>query len=233
MSRYGKRLWIQWVLANAWGEAAGLGAAGLVGVAIVALMGENPGAVLTVLASLVLIAAGTFEGAVVGFAQWRVLRKPLASIARTDWILATALGAFIAWSLGMLPSTIMSLFASPDSAGGADNTMAQISDAMQLMLAAGLGAILGPILALVQYRVLRAHLKRSGWWIPANAVAWMLGMPMIFIAAGGIAGSGVEPVVVALAGIVTAAVAGAIVGAVHGLALVWLLNRQHEEARNR
>jgi hypothetical protein len=69
--------------------------------------------------------------------------------------------------------------------------------------------------------VLRRVAPRSWIWLPANAVAWAAGMPIIFAAidqAGkaGAVGGAVAVVVVSLA------VTGAVVGAIHGLAVVAL-----------
>ena len=56
---------------------------------------------------------------------------------------------------------------------------------------------------------------------PANALAWAFGMVVIFagvdLAASGGFGPGTVPILA-----VTLACAGAMVGAIHGLALVWL-----------
>ncbi len=90
-----------------------------------------------------------------------------------------------------------------------------------------MGLVLGAVLGYPQYRVLRRAVQGAWLWIPANCLAWALGMPVIFAmvdrayaayAAGSIAGA-----VVVLAG--TLALAGAVVGAVHGLALVKLASR--------
>ena len=89
------------------------------------------------------------------------------------------------------------------------------------------GLFLGAVLGIPQWLVLRRVVKGAWLWIPANCLAWALGMPVIFAmvdrayavyAAGSIAGA-----VVVLAG--TLALTGAVVGAVHGLALVKLVSR--------
>jgi hypothetical protein len=54
-------------------------------------------------------------------------------------------------------------------------------------------------------------------------------MPLVFLAAGSIPDGTPLPVIVAIvAG--TLGLAGAVVGAVHGVALVWLARRRAEEA---
>ena len=53
--------------------------------------------------------AGIGEGAVLGFAQSRVLPLFVRGIDARRWVRFTALGAGVAWALGMLPSTLNDL----------------------------------------------------------------------------------------------------------------------------
>ncbi len=129
-------VWFQWILANAIGETVGLGGTLVIGGLLLLnaqeTMGVVPAAALAVL-------AGTFiEGLVVGTAQWLVLRRPIKGIRWHVWVLATAIGAFVAWTLGMIPSTFM--FAGADSGGTAST---QMSDLMIYVLAAVMGLFWG------------------------------------------------------------------------------------------
>jgi chromate transport protein ChrA len=160
---------------------------------------------------------GTLEGVSVGLAQWLVLRRRLPLLRQRTWVMATALGAFVAWTLGMMPSSLMMLI------HGADATPPPaLSDAAVYALAAAMGAVLGIILGIPQWRVLRRSVTRAGWWVWANAAAWLVGMPLVFIGADSapVAASVLNRTLIAIA---TIAAAGALVGAVHGLALLWLL----------
>jgi hypothetical protein len=56
----------------------------------------------------------------------------------------------------------------------------------------------------------------------ANAAAWAAGMPVIFLAAGSVP-AGAPLWLLAAAVLGACAAAGAVVGAVHGVWLVWLL----------
>jgi len=85
--------------------------------------------------------------------------------------------------------------------------------------------VLGPLLALPQWVVLRRHVVRAGWWIPGNAVAWTLGMPVIFIGMGLIPTGDVTVTTIAIV-LLSLAVTGAVVGMVHGVVLLWLLKRR-------
>jgi hypothetical protein len=211
------RLWIRWVLANSLAETVGLGAAFGIGAILFPYL-NAPGVLVALTTVAVAVLAGTLiEGTVVGTAQWLVLRRPLPSIKWRTWVLATATGGFVAWTLGMLPSTLIS--AEAESGGSAPS---EPSEAMVYGLAALMGLAAGTILGTPQWIVLRRHIRRAALWIGANALAWVPGTVLAFVAADFIfsAGSGVATVVLA---IVTLAAIGGIVGAIHGLVLIWLV----------
>ena len=209
------RLWRGWVLANAIGELIGLGAAGAIGAILAGMSGATLDAIASLRVAGALIALGTFEGLIVGLAQWYVLRRPFSHVRPQAWVAASAAGAFVAWTLGMIPSTLADF-----GAAAGDTAPAAISDALMYGLAAAMGAVLGPILGIPQWLVLRRHARRALWWVPANAAAWAAGMPLVFVGASAPPPGGVADI--AAVALLTAAIAGAVVGAIHGLALIWL-----------
>jgi predicted anti-sigma-YlaC factor YlaD len=124
----------------------------------------------------------------------------------------------------MAPSTLMAL---NQSAGSSPPP--EISDAVKYALAAVMGAALGIILGAPQWRVLRRYTSGASLWVCANAVAWTVGMPVVFIGAGA-SPIGASALSIALTVVVTIAAAGASVGAIHGVVLLWLLRQRQEEA---
>lgn len=214
-ARSPSRIWLEWIVANAFGEAVGLGCVGLM--AMTAMVAEPELAERLPRGALAaaVIALGTVEGIIVGLCQGLVLRRAIGRFKPRAWLLATALGALAAWTLGMLPSTLLHL-----GGEGGGGSPAALSDGLQLVLAAGLGLVAGPLLALFQWPVLRRHLARAALWLPANALAWAAGMPIVFWVAREPPEPG-APYVLRLLG--TLFCAGAVVGAIHGAFLVRLL----------
>ena len=211
------RIWWQWVLANAISETVGLGATLLIGAFLLVQAQPTIGAIPA--AALGVLAGTLIEGSIVGTAQWLVLRRPIPRMRWRVWVLATALGACVAWTLGMIPSTL--LFSGTDTGTAAPG---QMSDLVIYALAAGLGLVAGSILGAPQWLALRPHLPKAGWWVLANALAWMLGMVVVFVGTSFIPAQGMTwPVVLVLLLFMVAA--GALVGAVHGLVLIWLLHQ--------
>ena len=212
-------LWLRWVGANGLAELIGLGGSALVGIAIARVAMDTLGGAL--LTALALVLAGTLlEGLFVGAAQWLVLREALPNLPARHWIVATAVGAGVAWTLGMIPATAASLTGTAATAGS--DAVPEMSGMMVYGMAALMGVMLGPILGFPQAWILHRYVDHAGWWVPANAVAWAAGMVIVFFAAGsvpaGVMGLGTFLYVGIMLGL-----AGLVVGAIHGLALLWLL----------
>lgn len=217
MSSSSLKTWIAWVAANAIGELLGLGFVFLCGFAIYDVVGEPTSTAAILAFAAAAIALGAAEGAVVGYAQWLVLRTLLVRPVKARWVLATVIGAVIAWLLGMIPSTLGSLQESP-----MEPPPQEPSQIIVLLLAAVIGVGGGLILSLAQWRVLRREGPGALWWLPANALAWAIGMPWIFWLVGVTVGEHqtASAYVLFVAGL---GVAGALVGAVHGAFLVRVL----------
>jgi hypothetical protein len=210
------RLWWQWILANALGELVGLGATFAIGFGLFSGLSDIPGVGAALLNAGLMTTTGILEGGVVGTAQWLVLRKAIPGIGWRPWVIATIIGAVIAWFFGSIPMTMMSLSQPTTSTPASEPPQALV-----LLLAAGMGLVAGLILSIIQWRVLHTRVERAWIWLPANALAWAAGMPIIFAAVdlaqqtGSMAGG----VMVMAAGIT---LAGAVVGAIHGPALLYL-----------
>ena len=145
------------------------------------------------------------------------MRPRFPSIGRFEWWRGTFIGALIAYVLGYLPSTIMSMGEATGSAGPA----AEPPQWMVLLLAAAMGAVGGAVLSFAQWLVLRKRVDRAGVWIPANMLAWTFGMPIIFWGIDqAFKLSAVWQSVLLM--VVTLFIAGAVVGGIHGLFLIRL-----------
>jgi hypothetical protein len=210
------RFWQRWVVANALGELLGLGTVAAIGFLVFQRAGEPAGIGQALAFAIVFILLGAFEGAVIGLAQRQVLRTLLPPVR--GWVFATVVGAVAAWALGMAPSTIATLAQQSPAAPQVEPPLALV-----LLLAAGLGALAGPLLAAFQWRSLRKVLPRKAWlWLPANAAAWALGMPVIFLGAQSNEITSSAAAIAALTAL-SILVAGALVGAVHGRVLLALV----------
>ena len=212
-----KQLWTRWTLANAVSEMLGLGLTFAITGLYFSRAGEGTTLAAILISFIVAVASGAVEATFVGLAQWWAMRPRFPSLGRFEWWRGTFIGALVAYVLGYLPSTIMSM-------GEATCSSGPVTEPPQwavLLLAAGMGAVGGAVLSFAQWLVLRKKVDRARVWIPANMLAWAFGMPLIF---WGIDLAFKLPAVwqSVLLMAVTLFVTGAVVGGIHGLFLVRL-----------
>ena len=201
-------LWRRWMLATTVGELLGFAVPALTGAAVFLAFGEPEGLAAALGFAALLVLAGAGEGAVLGTAQARVLVRAAPAVSRRAWVIATALAAALAWSIGMLPSTVIGRW--------------QIPPLLIGIAVAVLGPVLLTSIGAAQWLVLRRSLPGAALWIPANAVAWLAGLPFTVIPSMLLPDSSPVAAFVA-AGIAGGVLMGATVGAITGVALVRLL----------
>jgi hypothetical protein len=127
------------------------------------------------------------------------------------------IGALLAYVLGYLPSTLMSM----REATASTAPVAEPAQWIVLLLAAGMGAAGGAVLSFAQWLAMRGRVRGAGIWMPANMLAWLFGMPVIFWGIDlAFKMSALWQSALLLAGTLFAA--GAVVGAIHGLFLIRL-----------
>lgn len=209
-----RAFWLRWVAANAIGELVGLGVVAGIGLLLFRQFADPQSWQQAALVAVAFVGLGAFEGFAVGLAQAAVLRRLVPAVR--GWVGATVIGAMVAWVVGMLPSTLARMLGPAGDAPVPEPPLWLV-----LLLSAGLGAVAGPVLAAFQWRSLRRALRTRAWvWLPANAAAWSLGMPVIFLGAQANEATS-DPALMALMVGLALLGAGAVVGAVHG----WFLLR--------
>lgn len=218
-SNFDWNLWMRWIFANTVGELVGLGVVALAGASFFLYLAPTLGEWSALAGAFLMIALGAFEGLAVGFFQGRVLRAKIAGFSSRGWIFATVIGAVTAWFLGTIPSLLMSVAENPQNAHHME-----MSEIMMGVSAAGMGFALGMVLGFPQWLELRRYAKNAAWWILANALAWAVGMPQLF-AAPSVITEGLPAWQIAFVIFASIVSAGASVGAIHGLFIVWLLGR--------
>ncbi len=214
-----RTLWLRWVAANALGEMFGLGLTLLLGAVVISSLGDQQSVSVIFLTFLVAVASGAIEATLVGLAQWWAMHPWFPLIRRTSWWLATLIGALLAYILGYLPTTLINL---SEQASPTQVAATEPEQWVVLLLAAGLGAVGGIVLSFAQWLTMRRKIKGASIWLPANMLAWLVGMPLIF---WGIDVAqkldGLAQIIAFMAGILF--LAGLLVGAIHGAFLAQLV----------
>jgi hypothetical protein len=194
--------WRRWWLFTTTAEFVGFGVPALAGIAAWQT-GLSP-----VSFYLAMVAAGAVEGAILGVGQQQALKRAIPAIG-AGWPVSTSAGAAIAWSIGMLPSTLIDL-------------------GVAVWLALALFVPLAPLLLMsigvAQWTVLRHHLPRAWLWIPVNAVAWLVALPPTFVAPA-LVPEGASIALHVVAWLTAGLIMASIVAALTGWTMAYLLKR--------
>lgn len=193
-------VWTRWLGAVTLGETLGFAVPALVGAG--AYAAGAPDAAVVPLAT----AAGAGEGAILGYAQSRVLRRELTGFDARDWIVATSWAAVLAWALGMSLGVY----------GGSLPTGVRIGAAVLV------GIVVLLAVGCAQWLVLRRYVAGAWLWIPANAAAWLLGVGAVFVGTAFV-DEGDAAALVAAVSVASGLAMAVVVAAVTGLALLRLL----------
>jgi hypothetical protein len=198
-------LWRRWTLATAAGETAGFLVPAVAAVLLPA--GARDGA-----RTVAFVVAGSLEGAILGWAQSRVLREAVPAVSAGAWVTRTALAAAVAWLIGLTPSLLW------DRLGG-------LPPVVTGALAMAGGLVLLASIGVAQWSVLRSHLPGSAWWIGWTALGWAAGLLVFTLVTTPLWQPGQSGAVIAAIGAVGGALMAVTVGAVTGLGLVRLVRR--------
>ena len=145
--------WLRWVLFSAGGLFIPYLLAGL-------FIPPTGGALNNVFTTVLVF----LLGAIIGIAQWGVLRSWINRPA--TWVVASSLGFVIA-SYAAIPLKLLDIYIGANFEFEMDEVL--------------YGAVFGVVLGSIQWIVLRGHLTRSGWWIAGSMLGWTLGMFIVQI----------------------------------------------------
>jgi len=160
---------------------------------------------------LALVLAGAGEGAVLGAAQTRVLRRVLPAFPSTAWTLRTAGAAGLAWAIGLAPSSSADIWQAWPPAVGVG-------------VAVGAGLVLLLSIGTAQWTVLRRHVPAAARWIGWTAVAWLAGLTVFLLVATPLWQPGQQVWLSALIGALAGSLMALTMAAVTGRGLVHLLD---------
>lgn len=193
------RLWWQWMRSVTLGECVGFAIPGLVAIALIGA----PEAVFV----LSMLAAGALEGAVLGWAQSRILSRVLEGFPAGVWTARTSAAAVLAWSAGLFPSIVYD-----------ELSRRPVGILLPATVMLGLTVLLS--IGAAQWTVLRGRVERATRWIWVTAAAWLAGLGAFAAVTSPLWGPGQSVVEVAAVGVLGGLVMAACMAAVTGLGVV-------------
>ncbi len=194
-------LWLRWVLASILAGAMALALGDFPSGVGVLLRGTDMSDESGWTEGWAVVVAGILAGVVLGAMQWLVLRREIGRLRW--WFLASvvgfAVGFPVVWSMG-------------GSGGGSEYAHHALPHVLDPSGTLG-AAIIGFLVGLAQWLVLRRELSGAVWWVPASVVGFVLG----WLAAVAV------PVDGPMAHFAGGAAFGAGFGLITGTVLIWLL----------
>jgi hypothetical protein len=186
------------------------------------LLGVGIATLLLAHSMAVVLAVAALEGLCLGGIQQLILRQSNKGQA-ANWLLATVAGALLGRAAEFLCDTSTQA-----------SIVSEWSPVAQAVAVAGLGLVVGMIMAVPQYFVLRRHAPQAWRWLLVRGGAWALGLVVLFAAANPLASIGNTPPIVAILAVasVFAAIA-AIVGVLEGFGLAAILRIESPVQRAR
>ena len=188
-SSIGWGFWVRWAFATILGLAVGMVVFIIVGDMFGEVVDNSPEYVFGLI-------VGAIFGTAFGIAQWLVLRREIPHSAA--WIPATVVGFSVAAFV---------IFGFLDGGNPDTSVPAKLGHAV----------VLGGVLGIAQFLVLRDKVKMAAAWIVVSILAWLVA-EIIGIALGSAVGPPLDLLGLFLLG-----------GALPGAGMVWLLNRSENE----
>ena len=129
-------------------------------------VGVNTAAYLVIVLGGAVIGVALFAsalyGMVLGKLQWHVLRQRMPDLPLRTWLVATAVPAFIVFTLVIGPEALDKVVAGSDPFNVYKDAFVQ-------------ALVLGPLIGVAQAKALQGHSTRWKWWFVANLTSWLFG----------------------------------------------------------
>jgi hypothetical protein len=198
-----ERFWHRWILSYSLGELLGIGAAAIIARFFYMAYSHLDETRSTTLNVFVLIAAGTSEGLIIGYVQWKSLSRVIRSFKLTPWIVTTTVASILGWFLILPPAVLIIFFFARLS------THDQYTSILSALIA---GSAFGGLIGITQFFIIRKFFTNALIWILANSISWSLSFLILYFALLSFSGSLVNTLLILLACLFSGLAQGMVTG---------------------
>jgi hypothetical protein len=191
----------------------------LVSVVVSLYLAEFRSGIYSVAAVELVAIAAVFEGALIGYFQWRVLRRVFPTMSSATWVGATMIAAAFGCVLSWVPTSFALTAAAAAKFGDVTLSFPAIA-----RITLETGALVGLVWGVAQYAVLRLHAHQARGWILTNTLAWTATFMSLYFAAflpDRTTSPAFHIILAAIAGVIL----GSFLGLLNGYVLVRLRSR--------
>jgi len=168
-----EKFWYQWIAFYSIGEMLGIGTAAMVARFLLIEYSQSTYTSSTVLTALVLILAGTIEGLIIGYVQWKSLSKLVTDFTPTRWITITTLASISGWLFILPPAVIVIFFFSQHF---------WLGNPHSILFTIITGLAFGGLIGMAQYSIIKKFFNRALTWVLATAIGWSLSFVFVYTA---------------------------------------------------
>ena len=174
----GASIYSAWLRGCLVGAGLALALSGVMSVLIRLVLSEYRTEAARSLSAALVAVAAILEGGIIGYCQWRVLRRVFPTMSSRMWVGATMVAAAVGCVIPWLPTS----FATASSAA------AKFGDvSMSLFAAARLSILTGVLIGIVwgvsQYVILHRHAHHASIWVLSSTAAWAIAFAAVYFAA--------------------------------------------------
>jgi hypothetical protein len=133
---------------------------------------------------LIVLVIGGLAGLLLGAAQWQIIRLWGNPHLSWPWVVATAIGLGVGWTIGSYLAlwTIQAIDFDPREQLFYGLPVVRPNPLELVLRAAVVGAVVGLIIGVAQWLALRRTVPNAGIWIQVSVVAWLVGVVLYHIA---------------------------------------------------
>ncbi|HEY5749867.1 MAG TPA: hypothetical protein VIU12_27560 [Chryseolinea sp.] len=198
-----EKFWQQWILNYSLGELLGIGAAAIIARFLFMEYSQAEHGQSPTLTGLVLTVAGTSEGLIIGYVQWRSLSRFVKNFKPAPWITVTTLTSIAGWILILPPAVLIIFFFAK---------LSLLNHYTSIFYTFSAGAAFGALISTCQFFIIRKFFNNALIWILANTMGWALSFLILYFALSFFSGSLVNTLLIILACISSGLVQGIVTG---------------------
>ncbi len=168
-----QKFWYTWMLNYSFGELLGIGAAAIIGRFLFLNFSTTSSSSQSAITMIILVIAGTTEGLIIGFIQWRSLSKLIQDFKPIPWVATTTLPTIAGWLLILPPAVVFLSFLTK---------IAFINNSYSILYSVFVGMAFGGLIGIPQFFIIKKYYKKAMVWIIANAISWAISFLIIYLA---------------------------------------------------
>ncbi len=174
----GASIYSAWLRGCVIGSGLALTLSGVIAVMMSLFLAEYRSEAARTLSVVIIAVVAVLEGGIIGYCQWRVLRRVFPTMSSAMWVGTTMAAAAVGCAIPWLPTSFATTAA---AAGRFGDVSIGLFDAARLSIVTG--ALIGIVWGVAQYAILHRHAHHASIWVLSSTAAWAIAFAVVYFAA--------------------------------------------------